>query len=261
MKKIAFLIFFLPLFLWGNSYSTILSVFPKGESDEISILQDESEQKAASKRMKSRLLSKGISEENAQLWSLTGIVAEDQYLYFVRDAVRFPSGALGTYDRLIWKGAVTGAAGVAVLPVLSDGRLLVTLNYRHATRAWEIELPRGARDKDEANEAAAKRELQEETGGEVEKLSYLGEMTPDSGILNSSIPVYLGIVKKMGVSSEEESEVIAGNLTFTLQELLALYQKGTYPFLHEGKEKVAYVRDSFLAYALLQAFAQGYLKL
>lgn len=57
--------------------------------------------------------------------------------------------------------------GVAVVlvPVDSDGRLLMVRQYRHAVGAWLLELPAGGMDEhDPSPEDAAQRELREETG-------------------------------------------------------------------------------------------------
>jgi ADP-ribose pyrophosphatase len=57
--------------------------------------------------------------------------------------------------------------GVAVVlvPVEEDGRLLMVRQYRHAVGSWLLELPAGGVDEgDLSPEAAAQRELREETG-------------------------------------------------------------------------------------------------
>ncbi len=73
-----------------------------------------------------------------------GVVREDQYWIWLRDAVYFPKGVPVTYDRLIWKSELkSNSPGVAVLPILPSGHVVLNLNYRHATKSWELELPRG----------------------------------------------------------------------------------------------------------------------
>ena len=51
--------------------------------------------------------------------------------------------------------------------------IVVNLNYRHATRSWEIELPRGMRRSKESLREASARELKEETGymGRIESVT------------------------------------------------------------------------------------------
>ena len=61
----------------------------------------------------------------------------------MRDPVRFPSGKLGTYLRILEPSALDGAAGVVLLPV-RDNVIFLREVFRHATRRWELELPRGS---------------------------------------------------------------------------------------------------------------------
>lgn len=54
---------------------------------------------------------------------------------------------------------------VVLVPVDGDGRVLMVRQYRHPARAWLLELPAGGIDAHDASpEAAAQRELREETG-------------------------------------------------------------------------------------------------
>jgi len=200
-----------------------------------------------------RLVKKGWSEDFAQEASRVGVIAEDQYLVWLRDAVRFPGGALGTYDRIVWRSEFDGFAGVAVLPILPDGRIVLNLNFRHATRSWELELPRGTRMKGEEIEAAAERELKEETGMGLESQVLLGTMAPDSGILSSVVPVYAGFVCSEGISDRDESEAIEGTYRFTVEEIRKALAKGHLEMEIRGQSISVPVRDSFITYALFQA--------
>jgi ADP-ribose pyrophosphatase len=66
-----------------------------------------------------------------------------------------------TYNREI----VEYGEAVVLVPVDADGRLLLVRQYRHPVKAWLLELPAGGIDDHDASpEAAALRELREETG-------------------------------------------------------------------------------------------------
>lgn len=114
-------------------------------------------------------------------WARVGVVHEDGYMRFLRDAVRFPSGSLGTYIRIMPPARGPDVAGAAVLPIHQDHALLLR-QYRHATRQWHIEMPRGFAEPSETCEATARRELDEEIGGEVERIQSLGLMHTNTGI-------------------------------------------------------------------------------
>lgn len=224
------------------------------EKGEIEIVTDPKEIVKISEIQKNRLLKKGLSNEIAQTWSTVGVIAEDTYWIWIRDAVYFPNKVPGTYDRLLWKVSIgTDNGGVAILPILPDGKIALNLNYRHATRSWELELPRGAKSEQESNEEAARRELREETGQEVSSLHFLGNMTPDSGTVSSVVPVYLGKVSSKGKEELEYSEAIAGILTFTKQELYEGLTQGFLEVELNGSRVKVPLRDAFLTFALLQA--------
>lgn len=75
------------------------------------------------------------------------------------DTLRRPDGS--TYEREI----VEYGEAVVLVPVDADGRLLLVSQYRHPAGAWLLELPAGGVDERDASpEAAAQRELREETG-------------------------------------------------------------------------------------------------
>lgn len=206
-----------------------------------------------------RLIAKGYADSDAEKWSRVGIVAEDNYWMWIRDAVIFPSGIHGTYDRLLWKSGLDGPPGIAVLPVLPTKKIIVNVNYRHATRSWEIELPRGQRNVGESCEKAATRELQEETGYLATKCTMLGMIAPDSGTLMSQFPVYYAEANLSGEVNKEYSEAIANNPAFTKEEIKQGFLKGYMEVLIKGTLIKVPCRDPVLSYAILQAEMRGYL--
>lgn len=75
------------------------------------------------------------------------------------DTLRTAGGA--TYIREV----VEYGVAVVLAPVDADGRLLMVRQYRHPAGTWLLELPAGGVDgRDASPEAAALRELREETG-------------------------------------------------------------------------------------------------
>ena len=225
---------------------------------EIEVAADPADISRIQKIQENRLLQKGFSPDEAAEFSRIGIVNEDQYLIWLRDAVYFPQGVPGTYDRLLWKNELKGGfPGVAVLPVLPSGRAVLVLNYRHATRSWELELPRGRMELQETAEEAAIRELKEETGFTASSVAFLGEMAPDTGILSSVIPLFMGKISAQEESNPEYSEAIAGAISFTKDELKAGLAQGFLEVSLQGEKKQVPLRDAFLTFALLQAEIRG----
>jgi len=221
---------------------------------EIEVITDAAEIARVQKIQEERLLKKGFSSSNAAEFSRIGVVSEDQYWIWLRDAVYFPKGVPGTYNRLIWKSELKGGTpGVAVLPILPSGKIALNLNYRHATRSWELELPRGGIQPQETLKAAAFREVKEETGLVAASVIFLGNMAPDTGLLSSIMPIFAGEISTQGESSPEYSEAIADVIAFTKDELKEGLIRGFIEVTVEGKKKRVPLRDSFLTFALFQA--------
>ncbi len=82
------------------------------------------------------------------------------------------------------------AGGVAVLPVLPDGRIVLLRNWRHAVGTWSWEVPKGFIDEGEDPAAAARRELAEETGLAGD-LVPLGEAFSEPAVLATSAALFL----------------------------------------------------------------------
>lgn len=180
-----------------------------------------------------------------------GVIKQDKYWLWINDACLFPNGSKGVYGRILWVKSLNSCPAVVVMPVTPTGKIIVICNFRHATRSWEIELPRGAINVGEAIEAAAKRETMEETGMLVDHLLLLGEMPPDTGLTNTIVPVFLAQVVDKQDSQQEESEAIEEILSLTVQEIKQAFLLGYYECSIRGIKKKIPFRDPFLAYALL----------
>lgn len=148
-----------------------LFVNPPGPS--IKILLDEDEIREAEATVAERLAGRGLPAE----WARVGIAYQDQYLLILRDAVRFPNGALGTYIRAVSPNG--GAPGVVTLPVY-DGNVVLIRHFRHGSRTWHWEIPRGFGEAGSTPEDNARRELEEEIGATGIQLTSLGPVNMDS---------------------------------------------------------------------------------
>ncbi len=201
-----------------------------------------------------------MKEIEEQTKRKVGIVAEDKYWIWLNDAVRFPNGNYGVYGRILWRSSLRGPAGVVVVPMLPDGRIALNRNFRHATRSWEYELPRGGIEANETPEQAALRELKEETGLISNELKLLGDVCPDSGTVNTVGPVYLAVICDRQLSEKEESEAIESIDFYSLEEIKEGFRNGFLYAEKEGKRQKIYVRDPFLSFALLQMDVKGFLR-
>jgi ADP-ribose diphosphatase len=126
-----------------------------------------------------------------------GLLAKDPYMTVVRDAVRFPDGSLGLYNR------VMETSPVAVLPLLDNLPVLVRV-FRHGLRDWSLEFPRGGADRGESPEAAARREVIEETGATEAELEPLGQFTPGGSSLSIRAHLFIARIDQVGASDPLE---------------------------------------------------------
>ncbi|HEX7135875.1 MAG TPA: NUDIX hydrolase [Iamia sp.] len=135
-------------------------------------------------------------------WAETGVVFEDQYVMVLRDAVDWGSGFLGTYIRLLPK---TGSdrAGVVVVALVDDEVVLVE-HFRHATRQWMLELPRGFGEPGQDAFADARRELEEEVEAVIEHVEVVGRAHVDGGLLGSYVSVVVARCRSIGEPARGE---------------------------------------------------------
>lgn len=135
-----------------------------------------------------------VSDPDLQKAAGAGLMYRDDYVKLLRDAVRFPDGSIGPYVRLV-PASLRG--GAAVLPLL-DGRIVLLRHFRHATRKWHWEIPRGFSGDGELPEETARREIIEELKAPDPRLFDLGSMYPDTGASTVLTRLYLAILSSIG---------------------------------------------------------------
>lgn len=169
-----------------------------------------------------------------------GVVYADRFVTVVRDAVRFPDGRSGLYVRVL--PSATGP-GVVVLPLLTAGVVLVE-HYRHATRDWHWEAPRGFGEDGDDGEVGAARELVEEIGARPRALLRLGVVHADTGLLGGRVELFAARIDAVGQPAAREG--IRRTRTVSVGEAEAMVADGR-------------LTDSFTVVALTRARLAGLL--
>ncbi|MPY36373.1 NUDIX hydrolase [Streptomyces adustus] len=121
------------------------------------------------------------------------------------DEVVFPGGSAGRYLRWQWK-----QQGVVVVPMGPEGLALLPM-YRYPVGAVSLEFPRGGCDPGEAPEAAAARELKEESGLTALSVRQVGTLHADTGLIATQTHVCVAEVHPVGrtAARPETSESVA----------------------------------------------------
>lgn len=118
-----------------------------------------------------------------------------------REKVRLPT------DRIIDYYYVTIPPSVMVVPITTDGRMVLLRQYRYPTRTFSYELPGGNTD-GKSPLTTGKKELFEETGYRARQWARLGAFHPYSGMSNEVCYVYLARELRPGRQRLEDREFI-----------------------------------------------------
>mgnify|MGYP001358277719 CR=1 FL=1 len=100
------------------------------------------------------------------------------------DKVQLPNGNQSSRELVKHPGAV------AVIPITSEGKIIMVRQYRKALEKEIIEIPAGKLEQGEAPEVTAIRELEEETGYTTERLQYVQSFYTSPGFADEIIYLY-----------------------------------------------------------------------
>ena len=108
--------------------------------------------------------------------------------------------------------------GAVVLPLKSDGRIILVSQYRYPHNEVLLELPAGKLEKGEDPLNCATRELTEETGYSSKKVSKLGKIYTTPGFCDEILHIYLAEDLIPGDHAREEGEEGMEVVELTLEE-------------------------------------------
>ncbi len=176
----------------------------------ITILLDEDEICEAERQEARRLEAQGLPAE----WAQVGIAYRDQYVFLLRDAVRYPDGSFGTHIRSVDEDE--HAPGVVVLP-LYQGQILLIRHFRHEKRDWQLEIPQGFGISGLSSEESIRIELKEEIGADVSRLIPLGQVHLDTHSGTNRVELFFAEIDSYG--DVELQEGITELLTTPVSEV------------------------------------------
>jgi ADP-ribose pyrophosphatase len=146
------------------------------------------------------------------------------------DTVEEPGGNINVRDVIRHNGSVVMLA-VDESKDPADPEIVFERQYRHAAGQFLIELPAGRVEPKEAQLAAAKRELIEETGYRAKRWSLLTKYFASPGFLGEWMQIYLARDIREGAAAPEPDENIEV-FRLPLSEALALIAANK---IHDGK--------------------------
>lgn len=139
-------------------------------------------------------------------------------VHLFKDTVELPNGRLATRETVRHVGAV------AVVPLTDDGKVIIERQFRYPLGCVITEIPAGKLDsKSEDRLAAAKRELQEETGYTADEWIDLGDYYPAAAYTDERISLYLAKGLHRGERKLDEDEflnVVEADLEELVQQVL-----------------------------------------
>jgi 8-oxo-dGTP pyrophosphatase MutT (NUDIX family) len=80
---------------------------------------------------------------------------------------------------------------VNVVPVTTEGNVVLIRQFRHGIQDVTMEIPGGMMNEGEMPEAAAARELREETGYVAEKIRLLARVMPNPAVQNNFLYLFV----------------------------------------------------------------------
>lgn len=118
------------------------------------------------------------------------------------DEVAGPDGSRATREVVEHPGAVV------VLPLRDDGRAVLLRQFRYAVGRELIEAPAGALRPGEEPEAAARRELAEETGYRARRLRPVAEVFASPGFCTERMYLFVAEGLEPGPRAPEDGEYL-----------------------------------------------------
>jgi len=146
-------------------------------------------------------------------------IAADGLFSVKRDLVRLPNGNTSHRDYVTHPGAVL------IVPILSNGNVVLERQFRYPLHQVFIELPAGKIDANEEVLTTGQRELLEETGYTAKDWVKLGIQHPCIGYSNEVIHTYLATGLIAGAHQRDKDEILE-TFEVSLADCLTMIQNG-----------------------------------
>lgn len=158
-------------------------------------------------------------------------------VHLYKDTVTLPNG------KPAFREVIRHIGAVAVVPVTDDGKVIVERQFRYPLNQVITEIPAGKLDSfTEDRLAAAKRELEEETGYTADTWQELGDFHPTAAYCDEKITLYLATGLHQGDRHLDEDEFL-NVVAVPMETLVADIMAGR---ITDGKTQVAILKAHYL---------------
>ncbi len=110
---------------------------------------------------------------------------KNRWWTYKRDTYQLPNGTVGEYNYVHIGGSAM------IVPIMSDGRVLMVNQYRYLNSRESLEFPCGGVKEGMSYDETAWHELAEETGYSSNRFFLAGEFNPYNGVTNEICRVYI----------------------------------------------------------------------
>ena len=154
-------------------------------------------------------------------------------IHVVCDTVSLPDGKSAMREVCLHIGAV------CVIPILSDGTVLMERQYRYPHGRVVFEIPAGKLNSPDENPLeAAKREIREETGAVAKKYTSLGILDTTPALIDEIIHLYMAEDLTFGNMHLDEDEFLSVE-RIPLTKLIDMVMSGE---IRDGKTQIAILK-------------------
>ncbi|MBI2990242.1 MAG: NUDIX hydrolase [Candidatus Magasanikbacteria bacterium] len=130
------------------------------------------------------------------------LIHQNPWWSYKHDRYEKPDGQIGDY----WYGSTEGV--VMIVPVMEDGSILLTLQYRYLEDKQSIEFPAGGILQGMGLLESVQRELKEETGCLAREFTKIGSFQPSNGFIRDETHVFVAKVVSQGIQELDDTEEI-----------------------------------------------------
>ncbi|WLD91905.1 NUDIX hydrolase [Alkalihalobacillus sp. AL-G] len=132
----------------------------------------------------------------------TKVLYNGKIIDLVLEEVELPNGNRSQREVVKHPGAV------AILAINPENKIVLVKQYRKPLNRSIIEIPAGKLEKGESPESCARRELEEETGFRIDRLTHIQSFYTSPGFADEIVHIYFADSLKKGTVQLDEDEFV-----------------------------------------------------